>query len=53
VLLVNLSNEPFVIEPNMRIAQMVIAQYQQIEWDEVESLDESERGKGGYGSTGV
>ena len=53
VLLVNLSNEPFVIEPDMRIAQMVIAQYQRIVWEVVDELDATERGEGGYGSTGT
>ena len=53
VILVNLSKEDFVIEPGERIAQMVIARHEQIEWDEVEVLDETERGAGGFGSTGV
>ena len=52
VILVNLSNQPFVIEPDMRIAQMVIAKYESAEWQEVDALDETQRGKGGYGSTG-
>ena len=52
VILVNLSNEPFVVNPGERIAQMVIARYEKIEWDEVEVLDETERGEGGFGSTG-
>ena len=52
VILVNLSNEPFVINPGERIAQMVVARYEQVEWDEVEVLDETERGAGGFGSTG-
>jgi dUTP pyrophosphatase len=52
VILVNLSNEPFVINPGERIAQMVVARYEKIEWDEVEVLDETERGTGGFGSTG-
>lgn len=52
VILVNLSNEPFEITPDMRIAQMVIARYETAEWDEVEQLDATERGEGGYGSTG-
>ena len=50
--LVNLSNEPFVINPGERIAQMVVARYEKIQWDEVEVLDETERGTGGFGSTG-
>ncbi len=53
VLLVNLSSEPFVIEPDMRIAQLVIAQYQRIVWEVVDELDETDRGTGGYGSTGT
>ena len=52
VILVNLSNEPFVINPGERIAQMVVAKYEKVEWDEVEVLDETERGEGGFGSTG-
>ena len=52
VILVNLSNEPFVVNPGERIAQLVIARYEKIEWDEVEVLDETERGEGGFGSTG-
>lgn len=50
--LVNLSNEPFVIEPGERIAQMVIARHEKVEWEEVEVLDETGRGAGGFGSTG-
>lgn len=53
VILVNLSNEPFVINPGERIAQMVVARYEKVEWDEVDVLDETERGAGGFGSTGV
>ncbi len=52
VILVNLSNEPFVINPGERIAQMVVARYEKVEWDEVECLDDTERGAGGFGSTG-
>ena len=52
VILVNLSNEPFVVNPGERIAQMVVARYEKVEWDEVEELDETERGAGGFGSTG-
>lgn len=52
VILVNLSNEPFTINPSERIAQLVLAKYERIEWDEVESLDETDRGQGGFGSTG-
>ncbi len=53
VALVNLSQEEFTIERGMRIAQMVVARYEQIEWNVVESLDETERGAGGFGSTGT
>lgn len=53
VILVNLSNEPFVIEPGERIAQLVLARHETIEWEPVESLDETTRGEGGFGSTGV
>lgn len=53
VILINLSSEPFVIEDGERIAQMVIAKHEQPELVEVEELDETERGKGGFGSTGV
>lgn len=52
VILVNLSNEPFVINPGERIAQMVVAEYAKVEWNEVEVLDETQRGEGGFGSTG-
>ncbi len=52
VILVNLSNEPFTINNGERICQMVIAKYQQIRWNEVEILDETERGAGGFGHTG-
>ncbi|MBR1699641.1 MAG: dUTP diphosphatase [Bacteroidales bacterium] len=51
-ILVNLSNEPFEIVPGERIAQMVIARHEQVEWEEVDQLDETERGAGGFGSTG-
>ncbi len=53
VLLVNLSNEDFVINAGERVAQMVIAKHETVEWEEVEVLDETERGEGGYGHTGV
>lgn len=52
VILVNLSNEPFTVNPGERIAQLVVARYDKVEWDEVEVLDETERGEGGFGSTG-
>ncbi|MBQ0096605.1 MAG: dUTP diphosphatase [Bacteroidales bacterium] len=53
VILVNLSSESFTIEPGERIAQMVIARHEQIQWEEVEQLDDTERGAGGFGSTGT
>lgn len=53
VILVNLSDKDFVINPGERIAQMVIARYEKIEWEEVDCLDETERGDGGFGSTGI
>ena len=53
VILVNLSNEPFTIENGERIAQMVIAKHERAEWNVVESLSETTRGEGGFGSTGV
>lgn len=52
VLLVNLSNKPFVIKDGERIAQMVIAKHEQITWEEVDNLSETKRGAGGFGSTG-
>lgn len=53
IILVNLSSEDFVIEDGERIAQMVIARYEQVEWKEVEILNETERGTGGFGHTGT
>ncbi len=53
VILVNLSSENFEVVKGERIAQMVIARYEKIEWDEVDELGESDRGAGGFGSTGV
>ena len=53
VILVNLSSEPFVIEDGERICQMVIAKHETISWENVETLEESERGAGGFGHTGV
>ncbi len=52
-LLVNLSDTPFVIEPGERIAQLVVARHERVEWEEVDVLDATERGAGGFGSTGV
>ena len=53
VSLINLSNDTFVVQPGERIAQMVIARYEKITWNEVAELDETERGEGGFGSTGL
>ncbi len=52
VILVNLSNEPFSIEPGERIAQLVLAKHEKAEWEEVSELGDSQRGEGGFGSTG-
>ena len=53
VILVNLSNEPFVVQDGERIAQMVIAKHERAEWLQVEALSQTARGAGGFGSTGV
>ena len=53
VILVNLSNEDFVVNDGERIAQLVIAKHERVNWQEVEVLNETERGAGGFGSTGV
>ena len=53
ILLVNLGTEPFTIERGMRIAQMIVAKYRRVEWQAVDSLDDTARGAGGFGSTGV
>ena len=52
VILVNLSNTPFEIVPGERIAQAVVAAHARVEWNQVQSLSETERGAGGFGSTG-
>ncbi len=52
VALINLSREPFTIEPGERICQMVLARYEQVEWVEAEQLDDTDRGEGGFGHTG-
>ena len=52
VILVNLSAEPFEIVPGERIAQLVVARHERVEWEPAESLDETARGAGGFGSTG-
>jgi dUTP pyrophosphatase len=53
VILVNLSNAAFVINDGERIAQLIIAKHERVQWKEVEVLNETERGVGGFGSTGV
>jgi deoxyuridine 5''-triphosphate nucleotidohydrolase (dut) len=53
VILINLSNEPFTVNDGERICQMVITNYTHVEWEAVERLDETERGDGGFGHTGV
>ena len=52
IIMMNLSNETFEIKDGERIAQMVINKYEKIEWQQVDNLDETERGAGGFGSTG-
>lgn len=53
VILVNLSDQPFVINDGERVAQMVVAKHETVEWQPVENLDDTERGAGGFGHTGV
>ena len=53
VILVNLSNEDFIVNDGERIAQLVIAKHERISWQEVEILGETKRGAGGFGSTGL
>ncbi len=53
VILVNLSKEDFTIENGDRIAQLIIAKYERVEWNNVKELSETSRGSGGFGSTGV
>lgn len=53
VIVVNLSDVPFTLQPGERIAQMVIARFEHISWNEVEMLSETARGEGGFGHTGV
>lgn len=52
VILINLSDTPFVINPGERICQMVVAPYTRVEWEEADALDATERGDGGFGHTG-
>ena len=53
VILINFGKEDFVVQPDMRIAQLIISKYEHVDWDEVETLSDTKRGAGGYGSTGV
>lgn len=53
IILINLSNEPFVINPGERIAQLVVKQYVRVEWEPAERLDETQRGDGGFGHSGT
>jgi dUTP pyrophosphatase len=53
VILVNLSNDDFIINDGERVAQLIIAKHERVNWQEVEILSETERGSGGFGSTGV
>jgi dUTP pyrophosphatase len=53
IIVVNLSNQEYTLQPGERIAQMIVAKYQKVEWIESDSLEESQRGQGGFGSTGV
>lgn len=53
VILVNLSNSPYELKPGERVAQLVVSQFTRVEWEPVEELGETERGAGGFGSTGV
>ena len=53
VILVNLSNDNFIVQDGERVAQLVIAKHERVTWQEVEVLNETERGSGGFGSTGV
>lgn len=53
VILANLGNEAFIVERGMRIAQMVVAAYSNVEWSVVSELNETDRGEGGFGSTGT
>ena len=52
VAIINLSKESFVLNPGERVAQMVVAKFEMVEWEETDTLSDSERGAGGFGSTG-
>ncbi len=53
VMLINFGSEPYTIFGGERIAQMIISKYEQVEWEQVEALDETQRGEGGFGHTGI
>lgn len=53
ILMINLSKEAFVIEPGMRVAQLLVARYENVRWNEVDEISISQRGAGGFGSTGI
>lgn len=53
IIIINHSDEAFIIEDGERVGQMVVARYNRVEWNETDSLDETERGAGGFGHTGV
>lgn len=53
IILINLSNEPFTVNPGERICQMVISQYTRVEWEPTDTIDRTERGDGGFGHTGL
>lgn len=52
ILVINLGQEPFVIEPDMRVAQLLVTKYDKVVWNVAEKLSETDRGEGGFGSTG-
>jgi dUTP pyrophosphatase len=53
IILINLSDTDFELVPGERIAQMIVSRFEQVQWDETDSLSDSDRGAGGFGSTGV
>ncbi len=53
IILINLSNEPFIINPGERVAQLVVKQYVRVEWEPAERLDETKRGEGAFGHSGT
>ncbi len=53
VILINLSNEPYTINPGERICQMVVSSYTHVQWEPATEIDRTERGDGGFGHTGV